>query len=48
MGNLFGFTALNPPLRVTDVQVFWVLCVEVGHNVHPSEKRRSTFNSSST
>lgn len=48
MGNLFGFAALNPPLCVTDVQVFWVLCVEVGHNVHPSEKRRSMFNSSST
>lgn len=48
MGNLFGFAALNPPLCVTDVQVFWVLCVEVSHDVHPSEKRRSMFNSSST
>lgn len=48
MGNLFSFAALNPPLCVTDVQVFWVLCVEVGHDVHPSEKRRSMFNSSST
>lgn len=38
MGNLFGFAALNPPLCVTNVQVFWILCVEVSHNIQPSEK----------
>lgn len=46
--NLFGFAALNPPLCVTNVEVFRILRVEVGHNVHPSEKRGSMFNRSIT
>lgn len=37
--NLFGFAALNPPLCVTNIQVFWILCAEVCHNVQPSEKK---------
>lgn len=37
--HLLGFAALDPPLRVTDVQVLWVLRVEVGHDVDPPEKQ---------
>lgn len=43
-GNLFGFAALNPPLCVTNVQVFWILRVEVSHNVHPPENRGFVWN----
>lgn len=48
MGNLFGFAALESPLCVTDVQVIWILCVEVSHNVQPSETKRFMFSSSTT
>lgn len=43
MGNLFGFAVLNPPLCVTDVQVFGVLRVQVSHNVCPPLKKSPMF-----
>lgn len=39
MQHLLGFASLDPPLCVADVQVLWVLRVEVSHNVHPSEEQ---------
>lgn len=39
MQHLLGFASLDPPLRVADVQVLWVLRVEVSHNVHPPEEQ---------
>lgn len=48
MKNLLGFAALDAPLSVADVQVLWVLCVEVGHNVHPSEKQSAKRSSASS
>lgn len=39
MQHLFGFTPLDPSLCVADVQVLWVLRVEICHNVHPSEEQ---------
>lgn len=45
MENLFGFATLNPSLCVTNIQVLRILCIEVGHNVHPSEEGGSTSGS---
>lgn len=39
--NLFGFAALNPPLCVANVQVFWILGVEVSHDIQPPAERTS-------
>lgn len=39
MQHLLGLASLDPPLCVADVQVLWVLRVEVSHNVHPSEEQ---------
>lgn len=38
--NLFGFALLNPPLCVTNVQIFGVLRVQVSHNVGPPVKKK--------
>lgn len=40
MANLFGFALLNPPLCVTNVQIFGVLRVQVGHNVGPPLEKK--------
>lgn len=42
--NLGGFAPLNPPLGVTDVQVLWVLSVQVGHDVRPPANSSVTAN----
>lgn len=40
--------ALDPPLCVTDVQVYRILCVQVSHDVQPSVEKGCMFSSSKT
>lgn len=48
LDNLFGFTVLNPPLCVANVQVFGVLRVQVSHDVSPPLRKSPVVTSSNT
>ena len=39
---------LDPPLCVADVQVYRILCVQVGHDVQPPAEEGVMFSSSET
>lgn len=33
--DLFGFAILDSSLCVADVKIFWILCVQICHNICP-------------